>query len=269
VTDRIAWAVTERGTATPALLLLHGFTGAAASWSDHLHALGAGRRVLAPDLPGHGATPATATPEAMTVEATTDALAALLADRHAVPADVMGYSMGARIALRLAVAHPDVVARLVLESPSAGIADPAARAARRASDEALADRIERDGITRFVTDWERTPVLASHAALAPDVVARQRAVRLASDAHGLAQSLRAAGQGAMESLHGRLAAVAAPTLVVAGALDPIGLARAEAVATGIPGARLAVIDDAGHTPHLETPDAFRRHVLAFLEDLPA
>jgi len=63
--------------------------------------------------------------------------------------------------------------------------------------------------------------------------------------------------------------VTAPTLVIAGALDPTGLARAEAVAAGIPGARFDELEDAGHTPHLETPDAFRHLVLAFLEDLPA
>lgn len=268
-TDRIAWAVTERGTGEPLLLLLHGFTGAAASWDGHLDVFAAGRRVLAPDLPGHGATPATATPGAMTVEATADALATLLADLDAAPADVLGYSMGARLALRLAVTRPDAVGRLVLESPSAGIVDPVDRAARRAADEDLAARIERDGIASFVTAWERTPVFASHAALAPGVAARQRAIRLASDPRGLARSLRAAGQGAMEPLHDRLASVTAPTLVVAGALDRVGLPRAEAVAAGIPGARLAVLGDAGHTPHLETPDAFRRLVLAFLEDLPA
>ena len=56
----------------------------------------------------------------------------------------------------------------------------------------------------------------------------------------------------MEPLHDRLGEVA-PTLVIAGALDPAGLRAAEAVAAGIPGARLEVVADAGHTPHLETP----------------
>jgi 2-succinyl-6-hydroxy-2,4-cyclohexadiene-1-carboxylate synthase len=263
-TSAIDWAVAERGSGRPALLL-HGFTGAGASWGQHVESLVlAGHRVIAPDLPGHGATPRTGTPDAMTVEATADALAALLRGLGAAPADVAGYSMGARIALRLAVAHPDAVARLVLESPSAGVADPAERAARLAADEAVAARIERDGIEDFVTSWERTPVFATHAAADPVLVARQRAIRLASDPHGLAASLRAAGQGAMEPLHARLATVRARTLVIAGALDATGRPRAEAVAAGIPGARLVVLDGIGHTPHLEAPDAFRRLVLDFL-----
>jgi 2-succinyl-6-hydroxy-2,4-cyclohexadiene-1-carboxylate synthase len=264
---RIDWAVTQRGEGRP-LLLLHGFTGAASSWAEHLDVLSEDHRVLAVDLPGHGRTPATAR-AAMTVEATADGLTVLLRDLGAVPADVLGYSLGARIALRLVVDHPATVGRLVLESPSAGIADPAERAARRAADEALAARIERDGVAGFVTTWERSPVFASHAALAPDVLARQREIRLAGDPHGLAASLRAAGQGAMKPLHDRLAAVGAPTLVIAGALDEVGRPRAELVAAGIPGARLAVLDGVGHTPHLEAPDAFRRLVTAFLQEVPA
>ena len=263
----IDWHVTEQGSGRP-LLLLHGFTGAAASWSDHLGAFASGHRVIAPDLPGHGSTPAP--PEdAMTVEATADALADLLASLGAAPADVLGYSLGARIALRLAIAHPVSVARLILESPSAGIADPAARAARQAADEQLADRIERDGIATFVTVWEHSPVFASHAALAPDVVERQRAIRLAGDPVELAASLRAAGQGSMEPIHLRLGEIRAPTLVITGNLDSVAGTRAIEVAEGIPGARLVRLDGVGHTPHLETPDTFARLVIDFLEDLPA
>jgi len=260
--------VTERGMGRP-LLLLHGFTGAGRSWADHLDAFAGHARVLAPDLPGHGGTPATATLAAMTVEATADELAVYLADEGALPAVVLGYSMGARIALRLAVAHPEAVLGLILESPSAGIADPALRAARQEADEALAERIEWQGIGDFVTAWERNPVFATHAALEPELLARQRAIRLASEPAGLAASLRAAGQGAMEPLHDLLVAVTAPTLVIGGTLDTIARPRAEAVAAGIPGAHLELLEGVGHTPHLEAPAAFRRLVTEFLQEVPA
>jgi 2-succinyl-6-hydroxy-2,4-cyclohexadiene-1-carboxylate synthase len=267
-TERIAWAVTEDGDGPP-LLLLHGFTGAAASWEWYVRVFADRARVLALDLPGHGLTPTPSQLTAMTVEATADALAAYLADEGALPARVLGYSMGARIALRLAAAHPAAVERLVLESPSAGIADPALRTARREADEALAERIERDGIASFVTSWEQSPVFVTHATLAPELLARQRAIRLASDPLGLAASLRAAGQGAMEPLHDRLAAVRAPTLVIGGTLDTVGRPRAELVAAGIQGARLELLDGIGHTPHLEAPAAFRRLVIDFLSEVPA
>jgi 2-succinyl-6-hydroxy-2,4-cyclohexadiene-1-carboxylate synthase len=179
---------------------------------------------------------------------------------------VIGYSLGARIALRLAIDHPDVVDGLVLESPSAGIADPAARGARRIADEALARRIERDGIAAFVAEWEAQPIFATQDALPPARAARIRRIRLANRPAGLGASLRGAGQGTMEPLADRLAAVSARTLVIAGALDDVGRPRAEAVAAGIRGARLAVVDGSGHTPHDERPAAFRRLALDFLQE---
>jgi 2-succinyl-6-hydroxy-2,4-cyclohexadiene-1-carboxylate synthase len=262
----IDWNVVDHGSGTP-LLLVHGFTGSVAAWDGQAATFG-GLRVIAVDLPGHGRTHL-ADPELATVERTAADLAVLLHDLDAAPADVLGYSLGARIALRLAVAHPEAVSRLVLESPSAGMADPAERAARRMADELLAQRIEAEGIAAFVDEWERNPVFASHAALPPERARHLRAMRLASDPAGLAASLRGAGQGRMEPLHGRLAEVVAPTLVITGALDAIGRPRAEEVAAGIATARLAVIDGAGHTPHEEQPEAFARLVPAFLQEDPA
>lgn len=259
----VRWAVTDDGAGHP-VLLLHGFTGTSAAWDEHGAELAGRFRVLVPCLPGHGGTVASAA--TMSVEATADALATLLRERDAAPAHVVGYSLGARIALRLAVTHPDVVDRLVLESASAGLPSDDERATRRAADEALAARLEAEGIEAFVDDWERNPVFASQASLAPDRAARIRTMRLGNDPAGLAASLRAAGQGAMEPLVDRLATVTTPTLVIAGELDAIGRPRAERVAAAIPGARLAIVEGAGHAPHDEHPDAFIDLVIPFLEE---
>ncbi|OGO56923.1 MAG: 2-succinyl-6-hydroxy-2,4-cyclohexadiene-1-carboxylate synthase [Chloroflexi bacterium RBG_16_72_14] len=267
VVDGLRWEVRARGEGRP-LLLLHGFTGRGTSWGSHATSLARRFRAIVVDLPGHGRS-GFAEPARLTVERTADDLAAILARLGAAPAHILGYSLGARVALRLTVAHPAAVDRLVLESPSAGIGSDAERAERRAADEALAARLERDGIADFVTAWERNPVFQTHAALHPAVAARQRAIRLANDPRGLAASLRGAGQGAMEPLFDRLRAVTTPTLVIAGALDDRGRPRAERVAAGIPGARLAVLDGVGHTPHLEQPARFHRLVLDFLQEVPA
>ena len=267
VIDGLRWEVRVRGAGRP-LLLLHGFTGRGTAWGAHATAFARAFRVITVDLPGHGRT-GTGPPERMTVERTSDDLAAILERLDAAPADALGYSLGARVALRLAVAHPAVVRRLALESPSAGLATAGERATRRAADDDLATRIEQHGIDAFVAEWERQPVFASHASLSPARAAHLRAMRLANDPHGLAASLRAAGQGAMEPLFDRLATVGAPTLIIAGALDDRGRSRAEQVARGIPGARLEIIDNAGHTPHEEQPAAFRRLALDFLLEDPA
>lgn len=249
--------VLTTGTGSP-VLLLHGFTGTARSWSRQIGPWSREHRVIAPDLLGHGGSQAPTDPADYALERQADALAELLELLEASPAAVVGYSMGARLALVLALSHPRAVDGLVLESPSAGILDPAARARRRATDDGLAEDIEREGLDAFVARWEASPLFDSHAALPDEVRAELRAERLCHDPRGLAGSLRGAGQGVMAPLQDRLVQIDAPTLVLAGGLDETGLARAREVAGGIPDARLEVVPGAGHTMHLEAPDAFLR-----------
>lgn len=246
------------------LLLLHGFTGRGSSWSGHLPALQRSRRTIVVDLLGHGRSDAPPDPARYALEHQADDLAALLARLEAPTADVVGYSMGARLALQLVLDHPSVVRRLILESPSSGCTAPAERARRLAADAALAAVVERDGVAAFVERWERQPIFASHALLSDAVRRRLRRQRLGHVPVGLANALRGAGQGVMAPLVDRLPEVRVPTLVLAGALDPTGCARAIGVAAGIPGARLKIIEGAGHTPHLERPAAFRGLVTTFL-----
>jgi 2-succinyl-6-hydroxy-2,4-cyclohexadiene-1-carboxylate synthase len=250
------------------LVLLHGFTGRGTSWSGLLPSLRRGHRSIVLDLLGHGRSDAPADPARYAVDCQAADVAAILARLAAIPADVIGYSMGARIALRLAVDHPSAVDRLILESPSPGILDPDERAARRARDELLAEALERHGIAAFVDGWEAQPIFASHAGLSSAARRRLRQQRLANRPAGLAASLRGAGQGVCPPLLGRLARVNAPTLLIAGALDEAGRERAETVAAALPDARLAIVPGAGHTPHLERPTAFRRLVDSFLDAAP-
>jgi len=264
----LRWEVRTRGTGEP-LLLLHGFTGRGSGWGAHATAFARSHRLVLVDLPGHGRSGIPDDPERASIEHSADDLAAILRRLSASPAHVIGYSLGARIALRLAVAHPRSVRGLVLESPSAGIADRVARVERSAADDARATRLERDGIEAFVAEWEREPVFASQAAMPAAWRARLRAARLRNRPAGLAASLRGAGQGAMDPLRDRLPGITAPTLVIAGALDPAGCARATDIAARIPGARLAIVEGAGHTPHLETPRIFRTLATDFLEEDPA
>ena len=265
----LTWHVTERGRGET-VLLIHGFTGRGTSWGRHATALADRFRLVTPDLPGHGRTATPPNAARASVECTADDLAAILARRGRAPAMVVGYSLGARIALRLAVARPELVRRLVLESPSAGFVSEEERSARRALDEDRAARLEARGIRAFVDEWEREPVFDGQADRLPRARRHAlRARRLANRPAGLAVSLRGAGQGSMEPLFDKLHAVRCPTLVIAGAEDPIGRRRAAAIAAGIRDSRLEVVQRAGHAPHLEAPAAFRRLVLSFLLEEPA
>lgn len=261
--DGASYEVEVRGDGPP-LLLIHGFTGRGSDWAPFLPYLRRPRTTITVDLLGHGDSESPADPARHAIERQAVDLAGILRRLGLAPADVVGYSLGARVALRMAVAEPDVVARLFLESPSAGIADPADRAARRTADEQLAQLLDRDGIEAFVDRWEKLPVFGAERAMPAVERDRLHAARLHNQPAGLAASLRGAGQGAMEPLHDRLAGVTAPTLVVVGALDATGSDRARAIASGIPGARLAILNGIGHAPHREAPDRFGPLLFDFL-----
>jgi 2-succinyl-6-hydroxy-2,4-cyclohexadiene-1-carboxylate synthase len=258
--------VAEEGDGPP-VLLLHGFTGSAATWAPLARSLADGYATVAPSLPGHGRSGAPRDPARYDMASCVGDLLALLDALQAERAAVLGYSMGGRIALHLALAAPERVRALVLESASPGIADAAEREARRRSDEALADSIERDGIAAFVARWERLPLFASQASLPAAVREALRARRLASEPAGLAGSLRGIGAGAVAPLWARLGEIAAPTLVVAGALDETYRTIGAAMATSIPAARLAVVEGAGHAVHLERPEEHARLVRTFLDEV--
>src|SRR5262249_24844664 len=146
-------------------------------------------------------------------------LVALLDALHVARADVLGYSMGGRVALQFAVAAPDRVRALIVESGSPRLAGAGERAARGASENALADRVDRDGLEAFINYWEKVPLFARQANLPADVWARQRAHRLQSNPVGLANSLRGMGTGQQTQLWDRLPALMMPTLLIVGDLD--------------------------------------------------
>jgi 2-succinyl-6-hydroxy-2,4-cyclohexadiene-1-carboxylate synthase len=259
----IDFRILRQGSGEP-LVLLHGFTGGADSWLPIAGELARDYRVHAIDLIGHGGS---AVPEDGTRYAykqAVDDLPAVLTALGIDRAAWLGYSLGGRLALGVAFAHPECVSALILESATAGIRDEDERASRRISDEALANRIEQHGIEAFVAQWEALPMWVSQQSLAPAVLAAQRAQRLASNPLGLANSLRGMGQGAQPSLWDRLGDVRAPTLLIAGALDTKFAGIAAEMSQSIPDATLALVPRAGHAVHLESPACFCEIVRAFL-----
>jgi 2-succinyl-6-hydroxy-2,4-cyclohexadiene-1-carboxylate synthase len=262
--DGLALHVTRDG-AGPPLVLLHGFTGSAASWAPLAPSLGARYTTLAVDLPGHGESTAPADPARYALDRLAGDLLGLLDALGLDRVAVLGYSMGGRAALHFALAHPDRVAGLVLESASPGIESDAERAERVASDAALADEIERDGVEAFVMRWEWLALWASQASLPAEVRQRLRTQRLANSARGLANSLRGSGAGADRPVLDRLRGLDVPTLLVAGALDAKYVALGRAMEAALPGASLEVVADAGHAVHLERPAELVRLVLRFLD----
>ncbi len=251
----------------PPLVLLHGFTGSGANW----HALSGHFKQTMPiitiDLLGHGQTDAPADPARYGMAAAAQDLVDLLAVVSPGPVNLLGYSMGGRLALYLALTYPPLINKLILESASPGLADASSRAARIESDEALADRIARDGILAFVDYWERIPLFASQQMLPTATRQQLRDQRLHNRPDGLANSLRGMGSGVQPSLWDQLANFTNPTLLLTGALDQKFCEIAQQMATRLPMVTHLTIPHAGHTIHLEQPDAWAAAVSAFLLSL--
>lgn len=248
----------------PPVVLLHGFTGSASTWDSLVEAVAPEFTAIAVDIVGHGASDAPTALERYHMARVVADLAALTRALGHERACWLGYSMGGRTALQVAVHQPAAVSALVLEGASPGLRSAAAREQRVRSDDALAARIEHHGVEAFVDEWERVPLFATQEALPAEVRANVRAGRLANSAAGLTNSLRGMGTGAQPPLHDHLGEVRVPALLLAGSLDTKYVEVASEMARSLPDATMQVVDNAGHAAHIEQPDAFNALVLDFL-----
>lgn len=251
------------GSSASTLVLLHGFTGSSGAWGDGVvdGLASSGSPPVLVDLPGHGQRAGVLAPWRFTVEAVAaDVL------RQAVngPVDLVGYSMGGRLALDFALTYPKRVRKLVLESASPGLETEEERARRRVDDEALAKRLEGEGIEAFVDYWETLPLFESQRSLPPEVRAAHRAGRLRNHPASLAAALRSLGPGSLPSHWSDLSRCTMPTLLLAGQLDIRYVDIGRRMQEGMPDARLVVVAGAGHAVHMEAPSAWVSAVVAFL-----
>jgi 2-succinyl-6-hydroxy-2,4-cyclohexadiene-1-carboxylate synthase len=253
----------------PPVVLLHGFTGSAASMAGAAAGLRDRHRVIRIDLVGHGASDAPRDVAAYRMERCVDQVATVVRALCTRPAHFIGYSMGGRVALALCAWRPELAASASLIGARAGVADPGERAARVRDDRALADRIEREGVPRFVDYWMGLPLFASQRRLGEAAFAAARETRLANRAHALANSLRGMGAGAQPPLGGDLGGVRAPVCLVVGAEDARFSAIARELARELPRSCIEVVPAAGHAAHLENPSAFLGVTRRFLAEVDA
>jgi 2-succinyl-6-hydroxy-2,4-cyclohexadiene-1-carboxylate synthase len=251
----------------PALLLLHGFTGSTATWRSFLPSWSRRFRVIAVDCLGHGQSDAPLDPARYATEHAVSDLTVLLDQLGVDQAHVLGYSMGGRLALSFAMMRPERLRSLILESSSPGLRTEEERSERMRSDEALAARIERDGVEKFVDYWENIPLFQSMRRLPESVRAALRRQRLANSAHGLAGSLRGMGTGAQPSWWERLSELAMPVQLIVGELDEKFTAIGRRMGELIPDCRLVEVQGAGHAVHVERADFFDTIVMGFLTSI--
>lgn len=263
-----AWPLSydEAGRGGDPLMLVHGFTGGRgdfAEWVEPLARLG--RHVVVPDLRGHGATGGPEGPNNYDLDVFADDVGALADQLGWGRFGLLGHSMGGMVAQRTALQQPTRLSSLVLMDThhgavggmDPGLVDLAIEVATTDGMAALATAMDNLGGSPLETEPARR--LRDER---PELAAIDRAKFLASHPDMYASMARH-----LTSHPDRLDALASlsvPTLVMVGEEDRPFLAASRAMAATIPGARLAVIAGAGHSPQREAPDAWWRALSEFL-----
>ncbi|MBI4932778.1 MAG: alpha/beta fold hydrolase [Actinobacteria bacterium] len=222
------------------LVFLHGFTQTSTSWRPIAEEFARrGHECMVIDLPGHG--------DSANVRAdlrrTADMVAAMGAR-----ATYVGYSLGGRAALHVALMYPDLVESLVTIGANPGIDSEDERARRRESDDQVIERMGEIGLEAFLREWVALPLFGGLAVSPADMDDRLR-----NTPEGLASSLRLAGTGAQGSLWPRLRELNMPVLAMAGERDEKFAAIARQIADMVPRGTCELVPDAAHAVHLQQP----------------
>ena len=241
LSGRLAAEVAGRDGA-PRMVFLHGFTQTGRSWKPVAeHFVRSGHQCVVLDLPGHGGS---------------GHLRADLRRSADMVASVggqgvyVGYSLGGRVALHVALLYPHQVDALALIGANPGIDSDTERAIRRDADDRLATHLEVVGLRQFLEEWTAQPLFGSLSAEQLDLDDRMR-----NTVEGLASSLRHTGTGTQMPLWSRLRELSMPVLAMAGADDVKFAAVARQLAEASPDGRSVIVPGAAHAAHLQQPAA--------------
>ncbi|MCT2535850.1 2-succinyl-6-hydroxy-2,4-cyclohexadiene-1-carboxylate synthase [Aquibacillus koreensis] len=257
--NRKYW-VQEQGNGNP-IVLFHGFTGSSHTWDAFVESWKSDNRLILVDLPGHGKTELT---DPVSMEEFCKDISQLLEKLSLPSAHFIGYSLGGRAALSFAMLYPEKVESLILESGSPGLQEVNEQVARQAKDEALALRLEKEGIEAFVRYWENIPLFESQKKLPEHHRQLIRQERLNQSEKGLAASLRGMGTGAQPSWWDQLPSLSVNVLLVVGQLDEKFIRIATKMAENLRYSHVKVISDAGHAVHVEQFEKFDTIVRDFM-----
>lgn len=259
--------LTRLGEGSP-LVLLHGFAGSIDTWQPISLELAKTHEVIAIDILGHGKTDATKQVQRYSMKEISLDLNELFRQLGLENFDLLGYSMGGRLALYFAYHYPKRVNRLLLESSSPGLKTEEERTERQAKDCVLAEQILSNGMDWFVRYWQTLPIFmvenchqGTKQGLNNLHLLQKNAVPI-----GLANSLKGMGTGAQDSLWPVLKEISCKTALICGANDKKFCTINKEMQSMMPNAKQIIVASAGHRVHLENPSEFAAVVLHELNE---
>ena len=241
--NELAFKRVNRLQSQPVVIFLHGFLGSSADFDAVMSQLH--EPCLAIDLPGHGETQFSSE---FTISNTAEAIVNLLDELQIDQANLVGYSMGGRLALYLALNYPDRFPKAAIESGSPGLKTERERSARIQRDRELANRLETN-FQQFLIDWYDQPLFRSFKAH-PEFEQLLKA-RSHNRPVELARSLREMGTGLQPSLWEKLESHCNPLLLMVGECDRKFVEINQEMAALCETAELAIAPNAGHNIHFE------------------
>jgi 2-succinyl-6-hydroxy-2,4-cyclohexadiene-1-carboxylate synthase len=250
-------------TLTP-LILLHGFSGSGAVFKSLQEAVYP-RRSFALDLIGHGKTDSPSDEKRYSVENQLKDLHQIIKSLNIAMCNLLGYSMGGRLAIRFALQNPRLIKHLVLESTNSGIEDTSELEERILRDAKLANEIRADFPT-FLQKWNRLPLFNSPDD-APETTHKLFGdIQKNQNPEGLANSLTGFGAGSMQPVANKLHEISADVLVITGSADYKYTEMWKSLINNFQKGTHKSIRNAGHRVHLDRPDAYIQTILQFIKN---
>ncbi len=256
--------LTEFDPSKKTILFLHGFTGSANDWTNVFQKIDKRFNKIALDLIGHGKSSSPSSVNYYSAESLVNQTEQVISNLRLKETILCGYSMGGRVALNFAIAKPDLVKGLILESASAGFKNGKERDARVKSDEDLAVYIENNSLEDFAAMWLDQELFGTLRRFSNEKLKRMREERTKNSKIGLANSLRGFGSGVMPYLGSELAKLKIPVFLITGELDDKFTQINQNLKKSSPTAKHKLITSAGHNTHLEEPKKFIEAVNSFL-----
>jgi len=260
----------EGDDSLPAIVFLHGFTGSSETWHEVTRELNGQYRTVAVDLTGHGQSFVPEDHSRYTMEEQIADLDALFVKLNLTNFNLVGYSMGGRIALAYLINHPEKVTSLILESASPGLKTELERINREVADKILSKRIVDEGIPAFVEFWEELALFETQKKLLPEIQDAIRRERLNQSVTGLANSLLAIGTGSQPSYWNQLQYIERPVFLLTGEKDKKFVNIAREMEKCIPEVVHTTISNAGHAIHVEKSSLFatmvRKHLSTVIKN---
>ena len=247
----------------PAIVMLHGFMGSSGDWKKIACKFSDKYRCIRIDLPGHGHS-LNINKESYTIDNTAREVIKILDAIGVEKFNLLGYSMGGRLALYIATHYPERIEKLIIESASPGLKTPEERRERIKSDSLIIQKLKTASMEDFIDEWYSMPLFGNIKST--DKYKKIFKARMKNKPKGLIRSLKFMGTGRQPSLWDEWQKLKIKTLLISGENDSKFCGIAKEMAELNPFAEHIIIPGVFHNTHFDNRKKFIKYALDFIKN---